>query len=212
MSVYVMEIGHLAIGTILPSRNYEEPFGELEDILYIPSSVLWEQARSGITKVVQFSFKNVQTLLGQAEVELVKSEGDHMQIFSSHQLKLNSKILLGLFGRGRKIIFPNTVEVTLKHVKPVSEDQAAHQICVHWNYETSTWSNTGCSLAWSNITHSVCRCHHLTSFAVTTGAEGGPGVASSQAYIPVMALQIVTYIVPAISILCLVLILVKVIK
>ncbi len=30
------------------------------------------------------------------------------------------------------------------------------------------WSRNGCSKAPSNFTHTVCKCHHLTSFAVVS--------------------------------------------
>lgn len=38
-------------------------------------------------------------------------------------------------------------------------------ICAYWS-ERGTWSPDGCYQVSSNITHTVCHCYHLSSFAV----------------------------------------------
>lgn len=37
--------------------------------------------------------------------------------------------------------------------------------CAYWS-ERDTWSPDGCFQESSNITHTVCKCYHLSSFAV----------------------------------------------
>ena len=202
-----MEIGRLTNGTRLPANDFEEPYGEAENALHLPFNVLWEQARSGITKLVHFSYRNLHEILGQGEVELTLT-GENSPS-TAKGMSLNSRVISGSFGRGRQIQFPNSVEISLRHLEPIRPDSPAHPVCVFWDYELSAWSNSGCSLLNSNSTHSTCRCDHLASFAIMT-APNGDGSNSSPGGFPIMTLQIVTYIVAAISVLCVVLILVKV--
>ena len=207
MSVSIMEIGRLTNGTRLPANEFEEPYGFAENSLNLPFNVLWEQARSGITKLVHFSYRNLHEILGQGEVEISNFRRNSPHSVPRSSMSLNSRVISGSFGRGRQIQFPNSVEISLRHLEPISPDSQAHPICVFWDYELSAWSNSGCSLASSNSTHSICRCDHLASFAIMTAPNAD---APSSAGFPIMTLQIVTYIVAAISVLCVVLILVKV--
>lgn len=206
MSVSIMEIGRLTNGTRLPANEFEEPYGSAENSLNLPFNVLWEQARSGITKLVHFSYRNLHEILGQGEVEISNFRRNSPPSVPRSSMSLNSRVISGSFGRGRQIQFPNSVEISLRHLEPISPDSQAHPICVFWDYELSAWSNSGCSLASSNSTHSICRCDHLASFAIMTAPNAD---APSSAGFPIMTLQIVTYIVAAISVLCVVLILVK---
>jgi len=208
MSVSIMEIGRSTNGSRLPLDEYVEPFGEIQNHLDLPFNVLWEQARSGITKLVHFSYKNLHQILGQANMEIASHNDDNLPAsIPRSSMSLNSRIISASFGRGRKIQFPNNVEITLKHLNEVDPSRPAHSICVLWETEKSAWSNLGCTLASSNITHSVCRCSRLGSTSLITAPNAdGP---SSPSSLPVVTLQIVTYIVAAISVLCVVLILVK---
>ena len=209
MSVSIMEIGRSTNGSRLPLDSYVEPYGETSNHLALPFNVLWEQARSGITKFVHFSYKNLHQILGQADMEIVPQNNDILPAsIPRSSMSLNSRIISGSFGRGRKIQFPNSVEISLKHLQEVDPSRPAHSVCVVWDPEQTAWSNLGCSLASSNKTHSVCRCSRLGSTSLITAPNAdGP---SAPTTLPVMTLQIVTYIVAAISVLCVLLILVKV--
>ena len=204
-----MDLGRSTNGTRLPLENYVEPYGEAENKMSLPFNVLWEQARSGITKMVHFSYKNLHQILGQADMEIIPQSGDLLPTsIPRSSMSLNSRIISGSFGRGRKIQFPNSVEISLKHLEEVDSLRPAHSICVIWDPEQSAWSNLGCTRASSNATHTLCRCSSLGSTAVITAPNvDGP---SAPTTLPVMTLQIVTYIVAAISVLCVLLILVKV--
>ena len=210
MSVSIMEIGRSTNGSQLPKEKYAEPFGQITDTVNLPFNVLWEQARSGITKMVHFSFKNLHQILGQAEMEIVPQTGDDLlpPSIPRSSMSLNSRIISASFGRGRKIQFPGSVEINLRHLEEVDPSRPAHSVCAVWDPEQSAWSNLGCSLASSNVTNSVCRCSRMGYTALITAPNAdGP---SSPTTLPVMTLQIVTYIVAAISVLCVLLILVKV--
>ncbi|XP_077381445.1 adhesion G protein-coupled receptor E5-like [Festucalex cinctus] len=54
------------------------------------------------------------------------------------------------------------VILTLKHLQNKSE---ASYICAYWN-DRGAWATDGCHQQKSNLTHTVCRCEHLSSFAI----------------------------------------------
>ncbi|XP_038649650.1 adhesion G protein-coupled receptor L4 [Scyliorhinus canicula] len=59
------------------------------------------------------------------------------------------------------------VTFTLKHLEPLEKWKT---ICVFWNYSTLSmegeWATEGCKTVGFNVTHTTCRCNHLTNFAV----------------------------------------------
>lgn len=209
MSVSIMEIGRSTNGTRLPSEEYLEPFGAIQDHVRLPFPVLWEQARSGITKLVHFSYKNLHEILGQADMEIVPQPSDVLPAsIPRSSVSLNSRLISASFGRGRNIQAPNSVEILLRHLDHVDPSRPAHSICAVWDGDASAWSNLGCSLLSSTASHSVCRCSRLGLTALLTAPHAdGPAAPGSM---PVVTLQIVTYIVAAVSVICLCLILVKV--
>lgn len=189
MSVNIQDVGRLSNGTEL-GRDEDG-----ENSILLPFNVLWDQSRSGIIKLVHFSFTNVHEILGSANI-VVSTTG-------KEPLRLNSRLVSASFGRNRRIQFPDTVEVTLHHLEP---QENVDPICVSWNPELGYWSDSGCSLIESNLSVSRCRCDHMSVYGLVSrvpGAEATPGFS-------IMTLQIVTYIVAAISVICVVLILVKV--
>ena len=96
----------------------------------------------------------------------------------------------------------------MKQLQDIDPSCPSHSVCVVLDPEQTAWSNLGCSLASSNKTHSVCRCSRLGSTSLITAPNAdGP---SAPTTLPVMTLQFVTYIVAAISVLCVLHILVKV--
>ncbi|XP_037113021.1 adhesion G protein-coupled receptor E5 [Syngnathus acus] len=82
------------------------------------------------------------------------------------------------------------VILTLKHLQNKSE---ASYICAYWN-DRGAWATDGCYQQKSNATHTMCRCEHLSSFAVL------------MAHYPVdqsFAIQLITKIGLILSLLCL---------
>lgn len=64
----------------------------------------------------------------------------------------------------------------------------------------SSWSEEGCQVDSTNLTHTICKCKHLTNFAILMDVQA--------TYLPpshAIALQIITYIGCIISVVCLVL-------
>lgn len=55
------------------------------------------------------------------------------------------------------------LELTLRHLQV---DNITNGRCAFWDIKRSDWSTAGCETVSSNRTHTVCRCNHLTNFAV----------------------------------------------
>ena len=209
MSASIMEIGRLTNGTKVPMTDYEDPYGSLDNNIIIPFNILWNEARNGITKLVHFSFRNAHEILGQAEVDFSNYGSDSALSVSRSSMSINSRVISASFTRGQskqQIEFPLNIQINLQHLSPLSSEESA--VCVAWDYQISAWTNAGCNLVSGDKEHSVCRCDRMTAYAIMlTPNVSDPGSTSS---FPIMTLQIVTYIVAAISVLCVVLILVKV--
>ena len=200
MSASIMEIGRMTNGTSLPLSQYEEPYGEVANTITIPFNVLWTEARAGITKILQFSFRNLEEILGQAEVEFSEEEEE--------ELTINSRIILAAFGPSRsQVQFPEVVTASLRHLERLEEGERA--VCVWWDSRLSSWSQAGCQLVSASSSSSQCQCDVMAPLAVMR-TPGRAALSSQSSTVPIMTLQIVTYIVAAISVVCVVLILVKV--
>ncbi|XP_028397978.1 cadherin EGF LAG seven-pass G-type receptor 2-like [Dendronephthya gigantea] len=126
--------------------------------------------------------------------DLLPYSFDTKASFSDLSLDVNSDVIIvGI--KGMESIYlqePITIEFEIHEVNRSKYD------CVFWNYSVAGehgggWSRNGCTKAPSNFTHTVCKCHHLTSFAV---------VSDLTIQIPVISpykIRIVTYIGVAIS-------------
>ncbi|KRY15506.1 Latrophilin-3 [Trichinella patagoniensis] len=85
-----------------------------------------------------------------------------------------------------------------------NQENMSNPSCVFWdksvimNGVIGEWSTQGCSLLHHNKSHIVCRCNHLTSFAVLMDVHGVDVPAEDLA-----TLSIITYIGCAISVICL---------
>ncbi|KRY39703.1 Latrophilin-3 [Trichinella spiralis] len=85
-----------------------------------------------------------------------------------------------------------------------NQENMSNPSCVFWdksvimNGVIGEWSTQGCSLLHHNKSHIVCRCNHLTSFAVLMDVHGVDVPAEDLA-----TLSIITYIGCAVSVICL---------
>ncbi|XP_029998012.1 adhesion G protein-coupled receptor E1 [Sphaeramia orbicularis] len=80
--------------------------------------------------------------------------------------KINSKIVTVTVSNKHTSHLSEPVKLTFHHL----EESTENRTCVFWNSSEAggTWSANGCDvvLEESNHTHTVCSCHHLSSFAV----------------------------------------------
>lgn len=143
-----------------------------------------------------------QTSGGSSAVALIthQSLGDvlNASFFSQRRgmrgLQLSSRIVSGTVGLSHSLQLHEPMSLTFQHTRT---DGGANKkyFCVYWavSAEGGSWSTEGCSHVYSNETHTVCGCSHLSSFAVL--------MALTPKEDPV--LNAVTYVGLGVSLLCL---------
>lgn len=63
------------------------------------------------------------------------------------------------------------LELTLRHL---TVDNVTNGRCAFWDIKRADWSTAGCQTVTSNRSHTVCRCNHLTNFAVLMDVANVP--------------------------------------
>uniref|UniRef100_A0A182K7D0 Uncharacterized protein n=1 Tax=Anopheles christyi TaxID=43041 RepID=A0A182K7D0_9DIPT len=76
---------------------------------------------------------------------------------------LNSKVISASLGKGRHIQLSQPIRMVLRHLRTKN---VSNPTCVFWNYIDHAWSEDGCHVEYTNSTHTVCMCNHLTNFAL----------------------------------------------
>lgn len=161
------------------------------DSIELPKGALLENSDGGFVRIVFSAFDRLEEIL-QWHPESIDASGN-----KNLTRVLNSKVISASLGKGRHIQLREPVRLTLRHLHT---ENVTNPSCVFWDYTTSTWSEEGCRVDFTNHTHTVCLCEHLTNFAILMDV--------TSIYLPPghqMALQIITYIGCIISIICLVL-------
>ncbi|XP_059142872.1 adhesion G protein-coupled receptor L3-like isoform X5 [Physella acuta] len=96
---------------------------------------------------------------------------------------------------------PEPVRFTLHHLQTLEN---AAPVCSFWNIEigqlVGQWSQDGCRLLHTNLTHTTCECDHLTNFAVLMDISGVKLSEENE-----LALRVITFVGCVISIVCLML-------
>ncbi|XP_051993585.1 adhesion G protein-coupled receptor E5 isoform X2 [Xyrauchen texanus] len=80
--------------------------------------------------------------------------------------QLNSRVVTAIISNPETKHLSDPVTLVFKHVQERAESKGMKYSCVYWNEAQGAWSGRGCVRAWSNSTHTVCSCSHLSSFAV----------------------------------------------
>uniref|UniRef100_A0A8W7P229 Latrophilin Cirl n=1 Tax=Anopheles coluzzii TaxID=1518534 RepID=A0A8W7P229_ANOCL len=80
---------------------------------------------------------------------------------------LNSKVISASLGKGRHIQLSQPIRMVLRHLRTKN---VSNPTCVFWNYIDHAWSEDGCHVEYTNSTHTVCMCNHLTNFALLVDA------------------------------------------
>uniref|UniRef100_UPI00398F494C adhesion G protein-coupled receptor E3-like n=1 Tax=Pristiophorus japonicus TaxID=55135 RepID=UPI00398F494C len=93
--------------------------------------------------------------------------GDFIENKSARPYQLTSGIVSATIGNWKNHELSERINLTLKHKKvfPIADGRP---VCVYWSRTSgaSYWSPEGCDVIKSNKTHTVCGCHHLSSFAI----------------------------------------------
>ncbi|KAL1765855.1 hypothetical protein HispidOSU_011205 [Sigmodon hispidus] len=112
------------------------------------------------------------------------------------EVKLNSLIVSGAIRSEVKPVLAEPVLLTLQNTQNI--DPRAKHLCVHWegSEEGGSWSTMGCSHMHTNDTYTICKCFHLSSFAVLMAL-------SLEEDSVISALSVITYVGLSLSLLCL---------
>lgn len=145
----------------------------------------------GFAMAALLSYKNLDKYVKQSFEELEGYEKDGLD----PSFQINSKVVSVVVSNPSTQNLSHPVTITLKHTQANEESERVKYMCTYWN-ERGAWATDGCHQERSNATHTVCKCHHLSSFAVL------------MALYPIehtFGLQLVTKIGLSISLLCLIL-------
>nr|XP_016943229.1 latrophilin Cirl isoform X3 [Drosophila suzukii] len=175
LSVRVLETKTIQSSVVFPDSD-QWPLSS--DRIELPRAALIDNSEGGLVRIVFAAFDRLESIL--------KPSYDHFDLKSSRSYVrntailsndsdanageiqqrlriLNSKVISASLGKGRHIQLSQPITLTLKHLKT---ENVTNPTCVFWNYIDHAWSANGCSLESTNRTHSVCKCNHLTNFAI----------------------------------------------
>jgi hypothetical protein len=179
MAISVQNVRDIRNGSSFPLNNYEEPYGTIEDSIFLPLEALERNARDKLVKAVFFSFKQLDEILSKGDKKM-NSLSFH-QLSSGPKQVLNSRVISASLVRGKHIQLPVSapVRVSLKHLR---EEGVANPMCVFWDLESSAWSDTGCRVIRTNKSRTLCECNHLTNFALLMEEQSAPLVIQLPAF------------------------------
>ena len=196
MAISVLNMKDIRNGSSFPLNNYEEPFGTIEDSIFLPLRALERNARDKLVKAVFFSFKHLDEILWQPDSFITPGKGPD----SGHHLnsRLMSVSVDPNVGHDRHVL------VTLGHVRP----ELGHPMCVSWSVVTDTWSDDSCHVMETNLTHTTCQCDLASSsvFALMMKEQSVPIVI----HLPAFHVEIIVGAVISVLLLVLFLVLFKV--
>ena len=204
MAISVQNVKDIRNGSSFPLNNYEEPFGTIEDSIFLPLEALERNARDKLVKAVFFSFKQLDEILSKGDKKMNSQQSFH-QLNTSPKQVLNSRVISASLVRGKHIQLPVSapVRVSLKHLR---EEGMGNPVCVFWDLESSAWSDSGCRVLVTNKSRTVCECNHLTNFALLMEEQSAPIVIQ----LPAFHVEIIVASVLAVFLLITVLMLFKV--
>lgn len=146
-----------------PTVENLEMWDNQEDSIELTSNALQENSENGAVRIIFATYNEFDQLL-------VPSQRPNATLRF-----VNSKVISASLGKGRHIELPDPVKITLKHLKTIN---VSRPVCVFWDYAVQTWSNDGCRMIKTNLTHTTCECDHLTNFALIM-EDGVPSVTAS---------------------------------
>ena len=173
VSVHIRSIASLSHGLHLPpifDNSEEVPNGVTlhSNNIFLPQQTLAEySSASGLVRVVFLMYKKLSHLL-RPEFEnsdhypvMMRADGALTPLNISRVI--NSEVIGILLNRERYSPLSEPIEFTLKHLMT---DNVTNARCVFWDIDRRDWSEQGCQTVDSNVTHTTCKCNHLTNFAI----------------------------------------------
>ncbi|KAG8192083.1 hypothetical protein JTE90_005381 [Oedothorax gibbosus] len=128
----------------------------VEDRLLVPAPALLATAKQGVSRLVLLVHHRLGDLLG-SEVHTIEPP------VTNATRVINSIVIGALLESHRVLSLPRPITVTFKHLQV---ENVSNPLCVFWDYQLRSWSTDGCWLKYTNRSHTVCQCSHLTNLAI----------------------------------------------
>ncbi|XP_069837611.1 adhesion G protein-coupled receptor L4 isoform X2 [Dendropsophus ebraccatus] len=134
---------------------------------YIKISPKKKEATSsnGTISIVFLRYDSIGSLLASPENKAA-TENDYD--FEASEI-VNSPVIAAVIDSNPPALYQlDKIMFVLKHLEPSMETETAK--CAFWKYAPESlqgeWSTEGCEVEYSNISHTSCKCNHLTHFAI----------------------------------------------
>ncbi|CAG0915516.1 unnamed protein product [Notodromas monacha] len=140
------EVSALGNSIRIPGRALERKYGS-------------RNGASSAAKVVFFLIAHMERILAPE---------------NASEARLGSSVVSASVAVGRHVQLAEPVTIVFKNLWDEQLDRnVTGRACVFWDYINHAWSEEGCGVSVQNSTHTVCKCSHLTHFAVllTLGDE-----------------------------------------
>ena len=168
-----------------PTVENLEMWDNQEDSIVLASQSLLDNSENGAVRIIFATYNEFDQLL-------IPSQRPNSTLRF-----VNSKVISASLGKGRHTPLEAPVKITLKHLRT---ENVSSPVCVFWDYSVQSWSNVGCRLVGTNLTHSQCQCSHLTNFALIM--EEGPGLGQTSSTSVMISSQVTTIIACVASLIC----------
>ncbi|XP_060711186.1 adhesion G protein-coupled receptor E3-like [Hemiscyllium ocellatum] len=128
----------------------------------------WKKYSHDFAAVSFITCSKMEMLVGDSGLEMSNKK------YGTEYLQLNSKVLIATVTSSKQTQQIITFTIMNKEVDDVDD----YTVCVYWNTHINAWSTSGCFKLLSNESHTLCRCTHISSFAVLVALYKveGPGL------------------------------------
>lgn len=170
LSIRVLETRNFVKNEVFPDSS-QERWQVSQDQIELPKAALIENSEGGLVRIVFVAFDRLEQILRPQSGNIHhprdlannKLEDEGKVDTVPRQRLLNSKVISASLGKGRHIQLSQPIRMILRHLRTKN---VSNPTCVFWNYIDHAWSEDGCHVEYSNATHTVCTCNHLTNFAL----------------------------------------------
>ncbi|MEE6494681.1 hypothetical protein FKM82_001840, partial [Ascaphus truei] len=130
---------------------------------------------NGTVTIVFLRYDSIGVLLASSETADVAENNDSLE----PKELVNSPVIAAAIASNPPTLYQlEKIIFTLKHLESFADINTAK--CAFWSYLPETmkgeWSTEGCEVVNSNVTHTSCKCNHLTHFAILMSSNNNIGI------------------------------------
>ncbi|XP_028999081.1 adhesion G protein-coupled receptor E5 [Betta splendens] len=118
---------------------------------------------SGFALAALLTYKNLEVSVNRSFEGLKGHNRTEDDVDPS--FKIFSKVVSVVVSNPSTQQLDRPVTITLRHLEDTEKTPEMEYVCAYWN-DSGAWSTEGCYSQLSNVSHTVCMCKHLSSFAV----------------------------------------------